>query len=83
MPKGRLPFGHATALHAAGAGALGTAADGVDERVSVLLEPGIVGVRSLPAAAVAPVVDPAVVAGGNLTPDVGERLLSLGEDEVD
>jgi hypothetical protein len=29
------------------------------------------------------VVDPAVIAGGDLTPDVGERLLSLGEDEVD
>jgi hypothetical protein len=49
----------------------------------VLLEPGIVGLRSLLAAALAPVVDPAVVAGGDLTPDVGERLLSLGEDEVD
>jgi hypothetical protein len=49
----------------------------------VLLEPGIVSLRSLLAAALAPVVDPAVVAGGDLTPDVGERLLSLGEDEVD
>ena len=73
----------AAALHAARPGALGTAADGVDECVSVLLEPGIIGLRSLLAAALAPVVDPAVVAGGDLTADVGERLLSLGEDEVD
>jgi hypothetical protein len=76
-------FWHAAALHAAGAGALETAADRVDERVSVLLEPGIVSLRSLVAASLAPVVDPTVVAGGDLTPDVGERLLSLGEDEVD
>ena len=49
----------------------------------MLLEPGIVGLCSLLAAALEPVVDPAVVVGGDLTPDVGERLLSLGEDEVD
>jgi hypothetical protein len=74
------------ATSTAGASAVGssaTAADGVDERVSVLLEAGIVRLRSLLSATFTPVVDPAVVAGGDLTPDLSERLLALSEDEVD
>ena len=60
-------------------GVSGTAADGVDESVSVELEPGIVCLRSLLAAALAPVVDPTVVAGGDLTPD---GLAVIGGDVI-